>query len=86
VNKPPRSKLAIAFYVAGTIMVLAVGYPALLLSLVGASGGGRAMSGFGAMGLAMLIQPITALLFGGVVQMVSDIRWALLRSLGDQDA
>ena len=86
IPQPPRSKLAVAFYVAGALSLLANAFPALLLGGMAASGSRGLGSMFGPLGFALLIQPVSIILFGGVVQILSDIRWVLLDGRSKSDA
>ncbi|MEP2234985.1 MAG: hypothetical protein ABJM58_08310 [Alteripontixanthobacter sp.] len=85
---PKRSKLAIGFYVLGSLWLLAN-----LLTLF-TSGGkvlalGLAFGAGGALGtilISLLAQPILIMLFGGVVQVLVDIKDALTSEIEDFDA
>ena len=84
----PRSKIAIGFYVLGGLMLLA-NLATLLTSgrLLAAVGG--MMGARGAMGtifVSLIAQPILIILFGGVVQVLVDIRNALAPDEEESDA
>jgi hypothetical protein len=87
-GKPPRSKLAVAFYVFGTVLLLSALYPVFFISMLGIASGGtpKIMGGAGAASMVFLAQPIMLILLGGVAQILSDIRWALLNDRGDRHA
>jgi hypothetical protein len=73
----PRSKLAILFYILGALSLLMNILGVLPMIQLGKSMGFGSIAG--TLGFAMLVQPILISAFGGVVQMLSDIRWALVR-------
>ncbi|NIJ20068.1 small-conductance mechanosensitive channel [Sphingomonas naasensis] len=74
-GKPPISRLAIGFYVVAVISFVALISPMLFLGRMGLAAGGA----IGSVALTLMLQPILIALFGGVVQVLSDIRWAVSR-------
>jgi len=73
---PPRSKLAIAFYVLGALMILGMLPSAFGLLAVK----------MGLVGMTAFFEPVAVILFGGVVQILSDIRWHLSAKIGADNA
>ena len=72
----PRSKLAIAFYILGGLLILS-GLPDALAIY---------REHRETLGFVAMLPAVGVILFGGAVQILSDIRWHLASPGGDDNA